>query len=125
MHFLHKNSVLVLAVFSIMFIAHPVIAENRDFECEPVELLEKSTFTHVYCSNSITLNQAYTRHTIRYIAIRHTDLDKLSRFQDLASAALLCGGLVFKVRIPVEPVSGQVCAATNCREAIRFGIRRP
>jgi hypothetical protein len=93
-----------------------------DFNCQPYELYEKQTFTHVACTNSIVINGD----EIKYIALRHTDFDKLKRFQDIAASVLTSSVSVdFIVRIP-DSGAGNIagCNASDCREAERFGIRR-
>jgi hypothetical protein len=102
-----------------------VVAANQtiadvDFDCQAIEVLEKNTFTHVRCSNT----QSIGGNDIRYIALPHTDPQKLKRFQDLATQAVSCGGLNFKARIadPATAIGG--CNPIDCREAKRFGIRR-
>jgi hypothetical protein len=117
---LKKTFILIIVLSAVMMGTH--MAYAVDFECTPVELLEKTDFTHVECADGIGLGGTTI---IRYFAIRHTDLNKLKRFQDLAARALSCGGLVFRVSFP-RSGAGNVggCLEHDCREVSSFGIRR-
>ena len=115
----HKYLGSVLIFWAIIITTFPTAADE-DFTCDAIEVLEKAHFTHVRCANTLRIGSR----DIRYIAMPHTDLQKLKRFQDLAAQAVACGGMDFTARIadPATVING--CDPLNCREARYFGIRR-
>ena len=116
----YRDLVTRFAFLILSLVVHPIAADVWFNDCDAIEVLEKTNFTHVKCANSISIGSD----KIEYLAIPHTDLQKLKRFQDLAAQAVTCGVLNFKAQIADPATSLAGCGSTNCREITRFGIRR-
>lgn len=101
-----------LAVVAALGLVTPVDAfADTPFECEPVQVIERSNRIGVQCSNSVVAGTD----TVSFITYAKTDVALMERFFRTAMSALLGKKKLF-VELPDDGTGNlNGCLTTNCR----------
>ena len=125
-----RNKVLALVVGTGAFGASMGLAPGSAradsyFDCEPVEVIERSNRIGVQCENPFPVgNDILNIDWIYFVTFPKTDQAQMERFIDFATKALI-EGKYFRVLVP-ESSSGNIsgCLEDDCRTvATPFSIK--
>ncbi len=107
---------IVTTVVLTASVSTSALAANSWATCQPAGVMEHPSRVHVRCAQATG--------TIWYFAIPTTDKERASRFQALATAALL-GGRSLSINYDTNDTSGASfgCQANDCRHAYMMEMR--
>jgi hypothetical protein len=95
------------------------------FDCEPIEVIERSNRIGVECQNSFPVGfDILAIDWIKFVTFPKTDVAQMERFMDVAMRALI-EGKYFRVEVPDDDAGNlNGCLPENCRTVTTpFSIR--